>query len=539
MAKAVHLSDADLILFADTEMRAQRAAAIDAHLQNCALCRDRLAKLQTGVASYEQYHEQILRPSLELPQAEWPRLQFPHSVKAEKRFSFSPILWGAGAVLACCLLVVAVYFYRDSPQQQMRQVLARAVTAPAPLHRRIQLTMGQRRWYRPAVLRRQGGDSRSMTPSAGLEQVQLLFVEANYSWDDPLSAQSFAAWRDRLHEKRDQVTSVQSDDGSSHFYRVRTETSQGVLRTASLTLRADTFSAVKGAFEFENREKVEMADSGEMPESAPVPAARQSAPAVRGGTTETKASPEDELRVFAALHAIGADVGEAVSVDIDPARQRVLITGMGIPVTREREIREAVAGVPKAMARFDSAREEHREPAPGANAGAYVTNLAAPVRQMLEDRAGGAQQLQSLTDRTLDASNSILAQTHALYVLAERFPVDVETGFVDSNLQILRKLQRDHAVAIQQATLQLSEALNPLLGATASTTGTSAGMEYQPRTPWQAGAARMLELARELDQSVSRLLGGNDSQQIAEDTLSRLPNEIQKLETLARLQAAE
>jgi hypothetical protein len=58
-----------------------------------------------------------------------------------------------------------------------------------------------------------------------------MFRAANYDWDDPLSAKSFQAWRDRLPEKRDEV--IEERDA----YRIRTSTDSGELLEATLTLR--------------------------------------------------------------------------------------------------------------------------------------------------------------------------------------------------------------------------------------------------------------------------------------------------------------
>src|SRR5262249_40757881 len=119
-------------------------------------------------------------------------------------------------------------------------------------------------WYRPATLEDESAH-RLATDERGLEETRALFVKANYSWGDPLSARSFAAWRRNLPSRRDHVFSIQ-DGGKNRFYRLQTQTPAGVLRMAALTLRADTLSPVKGAFHFEHQNDVTIEDAGEMPE---------------------------------------------------------------------------------------------------------------------------------------------------------------------------------------------------------------------------------------------------------------------------------
>ncbi len=534
MARASHVPDSELIGFADREIGGNRATAIEAHVEECAQCRARLANLQNAAGLYEQFHHQVLKPGLALPDAGWPRLELSNKAGASARRSFAkPAVRWVGALAAACLVFMALYFRGESQGREMRQLLAQAADAPARPHRKIQLSVAGRTWYRPALLRNGGN-------AAGLEHVQALFVKANYSWEDPLSARSFAAWRNGLRAKRDHVTSVGGADGLRRLYRLRTETADGVLRMASLTLRANDLMAVDGAFEFENQERVTMADTGQ--DSNDV-AGNETRPRAKRNlqppnATEQKVSAADELRVLAALDEIGADVGEPVKVETDNAKQHVVVTGMGIAAAREREIREALAAVPNTVVRFDS---EQAPPQAGAqtrtNTAPYSADVSAPFRHILEDRAGGVQQLQLITDRALDASNSLLARAHALLVLAQKFPPDVEASFDDAERATLRKLRHRHAVAIEQTTLELEEAFKPLLKEPAGNPADSGGTRDEPNASWQGEAAKLFERVRALDQSVTRLLAANDSQQAGESILSQLPKDVENVEALARWQA--
>jgi hypothetical protein len=286
-------------------------------------------------------------------------------------------------------------------------------------------------------------------------------------------------------------------------------------------------------FRFENRQDVTITDAGEMP-AAPTPRIAN-APAPSKTAVETKVTPEDELRVFAALNAIGADSSEPVTVNVDAAQQHIIVSGVGISSDREQAIRQALSTIPNVMTRFDGGdRLSHVRP--GVQPDTYSTGSSAPLRTQLEARSGGSQAFQDIADRALDESSSLVAQAHALYVLAQRFPPSVEAQFRGEDRTTLHTLRESHAKAIADATGRLRDTLLPLFTAPANDQGTSGETRIAPQPSWQSGAGSLLEHSKLLDQWVSQLLAGSYSQQVGEDMLSRLPDEIRKVQKLAEEQ---
>lgn len=521
-----HISDGELISFSDCEIESDRALEIEKHLKACAQCRARWSVLSSGAHSYEQFHEEVLKPALAVPQSRWPDLRLAGAISPRRIFFMRPAIWAAVA-LAACLLVVMAYLQNTSEPHRIAELLARASDAPAPVHRRIRVSVKGQTWSRPALLAR---------PSAPeMESVQALFIRAKYNWDDPLSARSFAVWRSHLREKRDHITYI--DDRLEPRYRVQTETADGTLHTASLTLRSQDFLAINGVFEFEDHERVTMADAGQDPDTAPsnvrepVPAENKHLP-----TAEHPVTAADELRVFAALDQIGADVGEPLTIEPDSANQQIVVSGMGMPVEREQQIRETLAVIPNTIVRFSSAQ------APTANGQSSAASNPIPpdanpaLRRLLEQSAGGAPQFEAITDQALDASNSLLARSHALAVLAQKFPPGIEANFNAANRETLTRLRRKHAAVIEQITLNLQSALKPLLHAPANS-DQDAETGSPPNASWQSGAAELFNRARSLDQSIINLLGANYSSDEAQDVLNRLPKNLQQVEALAHRQA--
>ena len=525
-----HVLDSDLIQFADGEMPVSSVIATETHLRTCSKCRARLDQLKSGADAYDQYHARVLKPYLELPQ-QWPSLpaRLESLEKVRNRLISPRTMWWAAASLACCVVLTGWFLYREAPTRRMQQVLARAVVVRTTPHSRLQVTTRGHHWYRAATP--QGETAHlSTADQSGLEDTQALFVKANYSWGDPLSARSFAAWRKQLRDKRDRVLSIQDSDGNNRFYSLQTETTTGVLRNAALTLRADTLNPLKGVFHFEHQNDVTIDDAGEMPE---LPRELKTKDQLDKRPAIVKeVGPEEELRVFAALNAIGADVGEPVTVDIDSSKQRINIVGLGLTADREGQIRQALAPVPNIALRFTSSQPVGVGNQ-SAKAGSYASDNAAPLRHTLEAQAGGAQQFQLITDEALDASSNILAQANALHVLAQKFPPPVASAFTPPDRELLRSLRRRHAIAIEKATADLKDALRPLSNSTNAGTDET---QSEQATSWELGAAQLYEQAKLLDASLGRILAGSYSQEAGQGIRSKLPDEINKTEALARSQ---
>ncbi len=66
-----HLSDEQLLLFADGELTAHRADQIRAHLRACWDCRSRMAEVESTIAEFMQVHRQTLDP--QVPPIDGPR----------------------------------------------------------------------------------------------------------------------------------------------------------------------------------------------------------------------------------------------------------------------------------------------------------------------------------------------------------------------------------------------------------------------------------------------------------------------------------
>jgi len=74
------------------------------------------------------------------------------------------------------------------------------------------------------------------------------------------------------------------------------------------------------------------------------------------------AGPAQELHVIAALHAIGADLGEAVQVTRRDGS--LVVEATGLTTGRAQQVREAIAPIPGVNLRFDVPDAMPMNPAP-------------------------------------------------------------------------------------------------------------------------------------------------------------------------------
>jgi len=507
MNKLTHLNTDDLILFMDRELDPAQTAQAEKHLLHCVECGSRLQALQKGSAAHNRYHEQILKPALQIPESSWPRIGDRLKPKARMNWTF----WWAAAAVAATLALVWTYFpLRSEPSAQ--DVLEKAEAAPESPRGEIVFTSGQYRFARPAVLEAGASEAR-------FQHVQALFVQSDYSWSNPLSARSFAAWRHHLTDKRDFVTAIH-EEGGRNFYRIRTRTDSGILHSASLMLEAASYRPTKASFEFQGEDLIEVTEQT----SPPPPNKPQEAQAmVQPKAAETVATPEDELRVFAALDAIGADADEPIDVTLDAGHHSVLVTGMGMPADRRKQIETALASLPNTVVRFSSAQAVRAE-SESDSSGASSTD--APFRQTLQDKAGGARQLQTLTDNALDISNALFAQSHSLLVLAQQFPPPVESALSPASANTLLSLRQRHLGAMSYALRRLRDQLRPLLTEDVMMTQSSESIS------WQSESEKLYESTRNLDRVLSRLLAGSYDAPAGESMLKELPDDISKVESL-------
>ncbi len=520
-----HLEDEQLLRYADGESPARAVSEIRSHLEACWQCREHLEELQNTVGECVRYRKNILQRHLPEPPVPWPDIYrgFAEIDVALDLGSFrgriARALWApmrslkiwvpvAVALMLVCLLL---YRFRQTPSVQAAELLRKAVAAADAHHgtpRPIRIRTKDRSFTRLP---------RADTTSTS--SIQALFRDANYDWDDPLSARSYQTWRDRLADKRDEVIE------ESGAYRIRTSTASGELLTATLKIRMQDLRPVEERFEFRNREWVEIS---EVPDDVVAPnlIASNGLSALSHNKTESApATIGDELHVLAALHQAGADLGDPI--EVSRSGGEILVAGLGISPQRQREIHDALSSQKRVVVRFSEAAPAQVEPpseaatesASGADLGKLQTRMA--------EQIGGPLVFSQLAAQILDSSEPMMARVYALRRLAERIPVAEESALNAQDRQLLLNLQQEHVRALRRQTAEIDRLLTPVLGPVSP--ARAAPDSAILSGPWQPATEELFQSARQVDKLLAVMFGAATGETSSEQLPSQLLSSLTKL----------
>jgi anti-sigma factor RsiW len=509
-----HLQDEELLRLLDGELPAHEATALESHMAACWTCRTRMEEFESSIGEYVRYRANALKPVLPPPPRPWddlrPKLEeadrsmaagrvvpIVPAVRARYWFGVRPSYWIAAA--ACVILgVVLVGRFEHAPAVRAAELLRKASAVPAGFepNRRIQVKSRHRTVSRPALL----------TPAAASEAADLkqIFDAARFSWEEPLSARSYAVWHDQLTEKFDEARSVDRDESAGvAVYVIKTSTAASTLRNATLTLRARDLRPIREMLEF-NSDTVEITEDVPEPNGSktaetatrtvPRPA---SAPARTIVPTPATPAVHQELQVFAALHRVGADLGEPI--EIRRSGSQLLVIGTGLTATRKEQLNVVLGEISGVAVHFDDATANARAGnSPSDRAGSATAPMQARLQALLGDR----ESAEDFTNHALDASDAVMARVHALRALARAFPTEAQSSLTAEDSGLLRTLRDDHAAALEQRIADLQRVLKPV---TASA-GPASGVETA--ASWQSAAEALFTAAQRLDDSLNAALAG-------------------------------
>jgi hypothetical protein len=509
-----HPEDGLLLRYLDGEIAGRKGRNVRTHLETCWQCRAQVEELEGAIGECVRYRKNVLAPGLPPPPGPWRNLDFDRMDaevtaqspvvrlgRALSPFRHPGLRWAlsCAAVLALCFVLVKQL--RETPKVEAAALLQKAVRAsqarPATVKRlRITTRTGQ--------LTRVIGVA--YKPPAREAEISRIFGAAHYDWNDPLSAQAYTAWRDQLPRFEDAVASQPSS------YEIKTTTEDSELVSATLKLRTTDLEPLEGRFEFRNRDWVELTElvdqqtnpastvagtNGGMPRQPGVP------PGPLNTSVET-AEPSafsEELQVVAALHQLGADLGDPLEISREGGQ--VLVSGTGIAPQRQQQIHGLLDRLPHVVVRFDdqafpaSAIPAHSEPDTRDAAGPEKSTYAARI----EERLGGRPQFERFSSSVLDWTDSAMTRAYALRRLAQQFSAAAEDEMTAEERRTLRKLGRDHLAAFAKDAQRVADAVNPVLSANGA-----AQHETTPAT-WQAASEDLLGSARRAETLLAVVLG--------------------------------
>src|SRR5215813_4574958 len=345
--KKLHPEPGLLLQYADGELKEAERMRVHDHLAECSECRESLNELGSGIADYKHSWIQDWKSAAEAPPKPWFDLR-KRMDELDRPAASIPARWRsfrlqwAAAAAAILIGVAGLYWISERPvsaAQLLRDAALRETSAERT-RLPIRLTTRSGSIVRPALWQPQ--QSTRATPAA--QSLRTRFEEAHYSWEDPLSARSFSAWREKLRDAQDDVVQRRENDGT-RSYEIKTRTASGSLAEASLRFRASDLRAIEGTLRFRDNEVVGITEapnaSLDLPLTPDPPASIPSADTKTGDDTVTAG---DELRVRAALRRIDADLGEPVEVERDNRANAIVVTALGLKPERRRVLQGALSG---------------------------------------------------------------------------------------------------------------------------------------------------------------------------------------------------
>jgi hypothetical protein len=484
-------------------------AASEAHLDCCAVCRDRLAAFSEAARDYDTFHRTVLKPTLPAPPKPWEPLVFPPIRTASRR----PARWLLAAAAVAALAIAVRLLEHPAPVRAamlLRKAAAAELAAP-PSHRRIQIRTKAGVFDRDARVQR-GPETASVTT------LHAVFDAAGYPWDNPLSAEAFLHWRASLADPQDDV------EETTGVYILRTVARQGPLSDAALSLRASDLHAFACTLRF--RSGGEVIYMIETPAATP-PAPKPAPAAVPGQNQHLVLRPTvaptagDELHVVAALHGIGADLGEPIEIERNSAI--IVVRVSGLDENRRGQIRQALSGLIFVMLQFEAAGSNDAKPPASTKAGA-TADRPNPLIGDLVNHLGGSVSASDLRDQLIDATDRAAQRAFALRTLARRFPSDVTPQLSPADTALLSRMLLDHTNALINAMREIRPAIAPILPNAASPGGSGT-------TNWQTTAERLPAAVDRLDRSLN---GATDSSDARKAQLAQLIADLDRLVTSLR-----
>lgn len=520
-----HPEDGLLLRYLDGELPGRKARQVRTHLEACWQCRAQVEELEGVIGECVRYRKNVLAPSLPPPPEPWRRLDFERALsesaaEAESLFVrltrfLSPrqnpgLRWALSGAAVLALCFVLVQQLRETPKVEAAALLQKAVRAsqsrPAT-HKRLRITTRTGQMTRVIGV--------AYKPAARETEIARLFDAAHYDWNDPLSATSYAAWRRQLPHFQDAVAS------QPNSYEIKTTTEDSELLSATVKFRTTDLAPLEGRFEFRNRDWVEMTElvdqqtnpastvagtTGGMPRQPGVPPDPLNVPV----ETAEPAALSEELQVVAALHQLGADLGDPL--EISREGRQVLVSGTGIPPQRQQQIHGVLDRLPHVVVRFDdptvpaSATPAPSEPAVRDAAGPDKSTYAARI----EERLGGRPQFERFSSGVLDWADSAMTRAYALRRLAQQFSASAENQMTAEDRRTLRKLGREHLAGFAKDAQRVANTVNPILigmGVTVTGPGEAPPDIRQDPVDWQFASEDLLASARRAETLLAVVLG--------------------------------
>jgi anti-sigma factor RsiW len=558
----LHPSERDLLLFADGELPKNQAGKIEVHLASCWDCRARLAETEGTIKDFVTLRRKVLdrwihdaslpsaRTARTLLRARLADMGESSRTPGWRRISatllpstFNRSLWigGAFAALVVALLMVEPFL---SPSVSAMEVIAKARAAEnrrpqgAVIHQRVRVRRKQKAARSEAAvdcdLWTNGVRTRMVLASDHADpadQLRAVYQKYGADWDSPLSATSFAKFRDSMGNVRDDVSG--KDEITVASTPSAGERSVAELQKVAVTVRRADWHAVAQRIELRDadyeltelldeavdRDKVDPAIFGEPRESraassVAAPHEAEIVPPLPPAPTSQQLN-EAEIRLREAFHQTGADVEEVP--EIEQADGHIRYRLFTQTTRRKEEILTALAEIPFLVPDIYDAEARAIEaptanpPAPGGRREAQLAVYSAqpPLSKALREYSGGLEPANNYMNAVRDAYLSVLVDASALARLADRYP---EADWVRLSSEMQERLNRiaeDHIAAVRSNWTSFLLLVSPVLDEMLAKQQLNIAAEAEPTDPgcssWRTFARPFVTDLTDLQTSFRRL----------------------------------
>jgi len=225
-------------------------------------------------------------------------------------------------------------------------------------------------------------------------------------------------------------------------------------------------------------------------------------------TDELKGNPE--VKVVAALHKLGADLGEPIEWTRD-SRGRVTVTGTALGGGRRNEIQAALSGITGVQLKF----EEGRAAKNPARSMSVVEGGRLPWQAELETALGSKAAVESFGNTVLDLSDAVVARAHALKNLDERF---ASAQLDPAGRAQVDAIAENHRAEMAKSAADLKRRVSPIL-AKLGTAVSASGSKWP-----------LLTAAQQTDQWLNVIFAGAATDRTLEQAASELGRALASLE---------
>ncbi len=225
-----------------------------------------------------------------------------------------------------------------------------------------------------------------------------------------------------------------------------------------------------------------------------------------------------EMEIRAALHRIGADLGE--QIEIAPAASRVEVRGVLVSAERKEQVESVLAGIPYALPTLllVDGRGSRVLPEEPAVSGGESRPVDAPLFDALKRQFPEPAAREAFVAHLLEQAQGAYDRAWALRRLAQRYHTPQLDLLTAHHRQVLSSMIRDHSDALNTSMNSLETGFRPLL----------AGLERQPESTanpddgrWQADVSRLFDAVQRTYLLTARLLTSSERAENDVDLVKR------------------